>query len=70
MNKYSKLKEEKILERRRKHLEQIFKPTITTPTVADCLHNMCSECHGTFIKLNGTQCVHMINCKCSRCTSR
>ena len=35
-----------------------------------CLHNGCSECHGTGRKENGQMCVHMISCPCPRCTPR
>jgi len=32
-----------------------------------CLHNGCSQCHGTGIKKNGEICVHMISCPCKNC---
>ena len=33
-----------------------------------CLHNNCDECGGKGIKKDGTECVHMISCKCPRCS--
>ena len=33
-----------------------------------CLHDGCSQCFGTGIKEDGTSCVHMISCPCSKCS--
>lgn len=33
-----------------------------------CLHNSCSECHGTGRKVDGSMCIHHISCGCRRCT--
>lgn len=33
-----------------------------------CLHDQCSECHGSGKKENGQICVHWISCPCPRCT--
>lgn len=33
-----------------------------------CLHDGCSQCHGTGVKLDGSTCVHMISCPCPKCT--
>ena len=33
-----------------------------------CLHNSCTSCHGTGVKLDGTACVHGISCPCSKCS--
>jgi len=35
----------------------------------DCKHNQCKKCHGTGTKTDGTHCVHMIACRCSKCRS-
>lgn len=32
-----------------------------------CKHEMCSQCHGSGIKKNGTPCIHMISCPCPSC---
>lgn len=32
-----------------------------------CLHNECPDCEGSGIKQNGTTCMHMISCPCSKC---
>lgn len=49
--------------RQREHLKRVrrFSPT-------DCLHNHCTECVGTGVKLDGSRCVHHISCPCPRCT--
>jgi hypothetical protein len=33
-----------------------------------CLHDGCSECHGTGIRSDGTGCIHMISCSCPKCS--
>lgn len=33
-----------------------------------CLHDDCTECHGTGVKLNGSRCIHMISCYCPKCS--
>lgn len=35
---------------------------------SDCLHDSCSECHGTGRRKNGQICIHMISCPCKKCT--
>ena len=35
-----------------------------------CLHNQCSECHGTGIKSDGGCCFHNLSCSCKRCSPR
>ena len=32
-----------------------------------CLHDGCSECHGTGIKKDGSGCIHSLSCPCPRC---
>lgn len=34
----------------------------------ECLHRKCSECHGTSIKKDGSRCIHMISCRCKKCS--
>ena len=34
-----------------------------------CVHDNCSECHGTYVKLDGTSCIHMISCPCPKCSN-
>lgn len=41
------------------------------PRMADdgrCLHDKCPECSGSGRKQNGQTCVHMLSCKCSKCS--
>jgi len=33
-----------------------------------CAHDGCTQCHGTGIKLDGSQCIHMIACRCPKCS--
>ena len=33
-----------------------------------CLHDKCPDCIGTGIKRDGSSCIHMISCPCSKCT--
>ncbi len=33
-----------------------------------CLHDACTECHGTGLKIDGTGCVHYISCLCQKCS--
>lgn len=33
-----------------------------------CFHDGCDQCHGTFIKLDGSACVHMLHCDCPKCS--
>lgn len=32
-----------------------------------CRHDGCSQCCGTGVKSDGSQCVHMLHCDCPRC---
>ena len=35
-----------------------------------CRHDSCPQCHGTGKKENGDVCVHMISCRCPKCSPR
>jgi len=35
---------------------------------SNCLHNNCTQCHGTGVKKNGQPCHHMISCPCDICS--
>jgi len=39
-------------------------------TDTPCLHDSCSQCHGTGKKQDGTICIHHISCPCPKCTIR
>ena len=48
-------------------------PTWMQPDLGDekpCLHDGCSQCHGTGKKQDGTICIHHISCPCPKCTLR
>jgi hypothetical protein len=57
---------EELAKKQKEHLEKIqsnidynWKP---------CLHDQCTQCHGTGIKQDGFFCVHSISCSCPKCT--
>jgi len=52
------------MDRKTKHLRKIMKRI----NKQSCLHDGCSTCCGTFIRLDGTACVHMLSCPCSKCS--
>lgn len=33
-----------------------------------CRHDNCPQCHGTGVKLDGSQCIHMLHCDCPKCS--
>ena len=33
-----------------------------------CQHDNCSDCHGSGVKKNGMKCIHMISCRCKKCS--
>lgn len=41
-------------------------PEVKTPS--NCLHDNCSECHGSGRKSTGEACIHFISCPCPKCT--
>ena len=53
-------------ERQKKHLEKVYRNI----NHQDCLHDLCSKCLGTGIKIDGSFCIHMISCKCGKCSPR
>ena len=52
-------------ERQRLHLEVVN--SINFSNWKPCLHDSCSECHGTGIKLSGGICWHALSCDCPKC---
>lgn len=58
--------EENLRRIQKQHLENIQKHTHWQP----CMHDQCTECHGTGMKLDGTPCVHGISCPCPKCSPR
>lgn len=40
------------------------------PEPQRCLHELCSDCHGTGQKRDGSICIHALSCPCPRCTPR
>jgi len=63
-----RLKYQQDLEKRQEeHLERVRQYTYTKPFVA-CLHDSCSYCIGTGIKLDGSFCFHHLHCSCPKCS--
>jgi len=60
--------EENLKKRQEEHLKNVqgFQDSCWQP----CLHDECTQCHGTGIKLDGTPCIHHISCPCPKCSPR
>ena len=56
--------EDDLRRRQKEHFEKIKnKQGKFTP----CLHEKCTGCHGTGIKLDRSKCNHFISCPCPKC---
>lgn len=55
--------ERELAERQRKHLESIQRSQWRP-----CMHDSCSQCHGTGIRADGSACIHGISCPCPKCS--
>lgn len=60
--------ERELREIQRKHLDKIRQ--LYDHEWQPCLHDQCSQCHGTGMKEDGSMCIHAISCPCPRCTPR
>jgi len=40
---------------------------VAYPANNSCMHNACSECHGSGRRRDGSACPHLISCPCKRC---
>lgn len=58
--------ERELAERQRQHLENVLGNS--SRNWRPCMHDQCTECHGTGIKANGSTCIHGISCPCPKCT--
>ena len=56
--------EKDLRERQQRHLERINRGPAWRP----CLHDGCIECVGTGVRKDGSSCIHMISCPCSKCS--
>lgn len=65
MCKESYLKD--LLAKQAAHLKKVA--ANTEKPFRPCLHDKCSACHGTYVRDNGTRCVHYISCSCPRCSN-
>lgn len=57
--------EKQLKEKQAQHLEKINK--LRNKEWEPCKHDQCESCHGTWLKLDGTHCVHYISCDCPKC---
>jgi hypothetical protein len=64
---YEKALRERQAEHLRKVRERQDKKIRNAPPWRPCLHDGCTQCHGTGVKADGTACVHMISCPCPKC---
>ena len=58
---------ESLRRRQAEHLRNVKKNRDAGEPNDSCAHDRCSDCVGTFVKLDGSKCIHMISCTCSRC---
>lgn len=49
-------------------LKDFWEEPIKFPKERYCLHDGCTDCHGTGRKRTGELCVHMISCPCHKCS--
>lgn len=58
--------EKELKQRQERHLAQV-----NTQKIAwrPCMHDECTQCHGTGIKVTGGACIHGIACPCPKCSS-
>ena len=56
--------EKDLAEKQKNHLNNVSR---NSDEWTPCSHDECIECLGTGIKRNGSQCVHMISCRCPKC---
>lgn len=57
--------EDDLAKRQEEHLKRVrgIKDQFWKP----CYHDNCTQCHGTFVKLDGSRCIHMLYCDCPKC---
>ena len=50
------------------HLANVRRNLSQNQSWSPCLHDQCTECRGTWIKLDGSACIHLIACDCPKCS--
>ena len=60
--------QEELVRRQQEHLRRVQERL--APPQQPCQHDMCTSCHGTGVKIDGSRCWHMLSCSCPRCTPR
>lgn len=66
MDKYQYLKDLK--KRQKQHLKNVKRHLDQNDPWIPCVHDSCTSCHGTGIKIDGSGCVHYLYCSCPKCS--
>lgn len=59
--------EDNLKRRQKEHLDQVNRNK-NYNSYSYCLHDSCSECIGTGVKIDGSFCIHYISCACPKCS--
>ena len=59
--------EEELKRRQEEHLKNVKKQQDFN--WKPCIHDQCTQCHGTGVKLDGSPCIHGMYCDCPKCSS-
>lgn len=59
--------ERDLAKRQSEHLRNVF--VKNNSNWCPCMHDQCTSCHGTGIKIDGGPCIHAISCPCPKCTT-
>lgn len=60
--------EEELAKKQRTHLKMVQGNLTYRSGWQPCLHDGCTQCCGTGIKLDGSPCIHHLACPCPKCT--
>ena len=58
--------EKQLAEKQMNHLENMNH--IRERNWRPCMHDQCTQCHGTGVKWDGSACIHSISCPCPKCS--
>jgi hypothetical protein len=56
--------------RQAEHLKEVTRRATGGEQWKPCRHDLCTECHGTGVRLDGTPCMHALHCDCPKCAPR
>jgi len=60
---FRKQYEENLKKTQQEHIDRINGNGVWIP----CMHDQCTDCHGTGLKLYGGMCIHNLSCSCPKC---